>query len=349
MSNGVENRTRVYWLRSPIKERGSSFLLVISLGAFLVWIPAYVAMLGLLALLSASNGELPSWVYVLSVFAGIGAMLFFIYWQGTKPYRTAHRKNPLRLDRLKKIFNHPDAGRRLPHRLVEILLRQRKGSTQHIGRILKQSSPNTVVAILPNQRIRLPTWNPSDNHFEPIELNDDADKLLHYVNGEIELAEEDEEENPKRRFFSLQRVKSLTFSAIFYGFAFFFFARIVFNLIYSPTAWLWMIGLVGGVIIVPILGRLLIEKKWWIFPGGLMRRVDAIGRGPIVHNFRPDSCPLIIDFRNEFAAVMDGQRVFRIPVVQQAQLAILAAWTSTARRPTCEELCSFLGVNGGGA
>lgn len=317
--------------------------MVITLGVFLVWIPVYMVALGLLAFISGSIGELPSWVYMLSALAGIGGVVYFIYRQGTKPYRMARRKNPLRLGRLKKIFDHPEGGR-LPHRLVELMLRRRKGSSGHFERILKRCRPYSVIAILPNQRLRLPFWKKSNYYFEPIELNGDADELLDYVNGELELVEEVEEENPKRKILSLQRVKSLTFSALFYGFFFWFFASLIYQLRNSLTAWLWVLGLIGIMIVVPILLRLIIDKKWWIFPGGLIRRVDAFGRDSVVHIFGPDSTPLIIDFRNEYVAVTDGGRIFTLSVEHQTQWGVLAAWTSSARRPTKEELLSFLGI-----
>ena len=80
-----------------------------------------------------------------------------------------------------------------------------------------------------------------------------------------------------------------------------------------------------------------------------MYLADVIwNRQPTARIFVPEHTPLLIDMRDGEGMVMDSDKVRRFVADEQARWGVLAAWVSSARRPSEEELQSFLGMPGQG-
>jgi hypothetical protein len=101
--------------------------------------------------------------------------------------------------------------------------------------------------------------------------------------------------------------------------------------------------LFGGIAV--LLVQLLIGRRWWVFPGGLLYRRDiAWRRKTYCRTFFPESTPLLLDFGGGIGFVVDDGRVRRFAMGEQTRWGLLAAWVSSARRPSRKELLSFLGM-----
>src|SRR5687767_12861648 len=90
---------RVYWLRHPIAERSRFYLFGLAAGSVLAWVASYLLVVVGLSQCQRTGRELPSIIYYWGILSGFLGMIYFIWRQGTKPYRAARRKNPLRIRR----------------------------------------------------------------------------------------------------------------------------------------------------------------------------------------------------------------------------------------------------------
>ncbi len=90
---------------------------------------------------------------------------------------------------------------------------------------------------------------------------------------------------------------------------------------------LWMVTLIAG-------------RRWWAVPGGIVRVDHRLWRSQRdVRVYRSANTPLFVDYGKSEGYVLFRGRLATIP----ASWTLLAAWLSTARSPTDEEILAFVG------
>jgi len=90
---------------------------------------------------------------------------------------------------------------------------------------------------------------------------------------------------------------------------------------------LWMVTLIGG-------------RHWWVVPGGIVSVDHRLWRSQRdVRGYRSANTPLFVDYSESKGYVLFRGRLATIP----ANWTLLAAWLSTARSPTDEEILAFVG------
>ncbi|MBN1511017.1 MAG: hypothetical protein JXB13_03305 [Phycisphaerae bacterium] len=97
-----------------------------------------------------------------------------------------------------------------------------------------------------------------------------------------------------------------------------------------------------GVVLLGLLSMvtLIAGRHWWAVPGGIVRVDHRLWRSQRdVRVYRSANTPLFVDYGESKGYVLFRGRLATIP----ASWTLLAAWLSTARSPTDEEILAFVG------
>ena len=260
--------------------------------------------------------------------------------------------------RLAGIARHPDAIRRLPHRVWESKRYKSNNSGDNPYRVLVQLPRGTVlVNSAPRGRTRP---QPTDIPFEPAHVRKDPELLraLEAI-GEARSTQRDDTE-------ALARLESagsrnwrpephtvvgqagrfanqwlIRLSIPMYG---------LMVAVVGMAAWFkgeWRGWVIVAMMTFPIwilATASVTQASWWLAPGTLIyRRSRPWWRHDRVGWARADESVLLIDCDRHIGSVVIGDRAHGFAYHADADWAILAGWLSTARRPTPEEIMSFLG------
>ena len=85
-------------------------------------------------------------------------------------------------------------------------------------------------------------------------------------------------------------------------------------------------------------------RRWWLVPGGIVYREARSWRKNMkVGMVTPENSPLFVHYEEGYALVRVNTMTLRIGCPDWTGWCVLAAWISTAARPTKEEILAFFG------
>ncbi len=254
-----------------------------------------------------------------------------------------------RLDRLAKISKHPNGSTRLPHRQAESEMRRIRPTKARLKKALARIPPRHVLYL--NYPLRpssqLPTSN--DVPFEPIDIAADDEQLNWLVTMNLESGPQlPEFDQPKKKGRWPDGIKALL--------------AVIFRLLYilmmigailgggydlffgkwssESFAFLFYAAIFSGGFIIP----LFVEKKWFLVPGGVVMRESRLWtRNDQINVYTPNTHGILFDAESRTVALLDGTRLYRFQSDEDVTWPTLAAWLSTARTPTDQEIHTFLG------
>jgi len=85
-------------------------------------------------------------------------------------------------------------------------------------------------------------------------------------------------------------------------------------------------------------------RRWWLVPGGIVYREARSWRKKMkVGMVTPENSPLFVHYEEGYALVRVNTMTLRIGCPDWTGWCVMAAWMSTAARPTKEEVLAFFG------
>lgn len=305
---------------------------------------------GVFAVASALQGGGSVWLvaYLLSLLAFTAPAVLV----GTAIREWRGSKQPCpRTARLERIAAHPDATR-LPHRLVELTWR-RGPNPRELARLVTTLPPRRLIVVNGPRGGPLALPDFVDREFEPAQLPHEAEQLLDGLADRPAVRAEDPagcgavratrtvcggeqhsaSRNGRRRMWNL----------ILFAVAMLPASVETLHVVMGRARFEWhspfwlMLGALLLVCAIPYI----VEQRMWLVPGGVVCCGHAAWRRkPRLRVMWAGVSSLIVDLRDGRAVAAVDRRVVILPCAGRvrAALALLAAWRSTARRPTMEEL-----------
>jgi hypothetical protein len=316
-------------------------------------------------------------------FAACAACIFPLVWWvvvSAEPYRAALMHARLRRRRLSSIVAIPGAIHRVPHRFIEhaFPLRPRtarddsKRVVRALQRVLPHVVPGTVVVVngprLPEALMPVAT----DRAFEPINADGgDADELIRWnveyqgIHAEQFMLNDDGawrlstsastswapanvDASAKTTgaqilgwLRNLVNGTRLFAAVVFFGLLLAFSGRLIYRAVLGDRA----AGLIIFVILLVAMAWFIIRywvlgRSVWLIPGAVVISAHPVWRSRAVfRRYLAHETPVVLDWPNNRAYVVHKGRVEHFA----AGWPMLAAWMSTARSPTREEVECFLG------
>lgn len=271
---------------------------------------------------------------------GIGWMPLFLR------LRAMHQVAPYRwrIDRLRWLLSNPAASERLPHRIVEHFLLGPGGTEHKLERILVGLPTGTVVAINASQALRfhLPA---NDTFFEPIAVDELHDEGFESEWPDIRLDSQRNLLKPEGKWPALSgEARKLNGMILWFN---------IFLIVVLLIAYLggwggsghWKpISILVAVLTLNFVSKDVAGRRWWLVPGGMVFRDHRSWRSTTrVGMVTAERSPLIVHLGADFGVVRHQGRAVRFDVPDSAGWCVLAAWMSTATRPTKEEILAFFG------
>lgn len=352
--------------------------LIRALGMVVVWLVALAAFCVVVGTSLDAGGK---WVFVgivgeVAVLAWAVAGTAIVLWLG-RLWGQREIKGHMR--RLEWMAQRPDAARRVPHRLVELVYLRHarrvwlwRRLIRDLDRLVRQIAPGWIIVVRsdPKKHIHVPAR--TLDSFEPIELDDQGERSLWLFDrawpasriAERVLKEEDNDAPPPqpsggqrkgwRRFWG--RIEPWLRAAVGIAAILLFLHHHGFR---GSRSLVWAIGVFGMIAVmaafVPrvstLVQRLLLGRQWWVIPGGIAWRDCRLLRTTAeeVGVIRRAASSLVVDVRG-FAV---GRAHGRAKVCwmdrrwgnwgYQIAALIAAAWFCDARTPTAEEVAAFTG------
>lgn len=347
-SNEQQSDVRVHWLFVPSLKYPIGWMVLLCVGVLLTCAVA-VTSLVLVAVSLGPNIKPPFWLFPFTIGLMAGLPFLWVPKFSRAIARRRLRASMARSARLAHITETEKYAARLPHRVIENVLRLYPEPKRRTRRALRSVSTGRMIVVYdPNMPHR---WRPDAKElmFEPLDLSHDSDRGLSLLRLSADVSDEDTKDpgHPPGETESMiamaGRLTRLRYRRLWVLYT----IAVIYLIVRLATSANCIIAaavtLALGCSIFP---RLLLRRQWWLVPGGLILREDkAWRRGVDVHLFNTDSSALFIDMRNGQGMVYDGCKVWRFQCAPFNRWLVVAGWTSTAQRPTLDEVRSFLGVD----
>ncbi len=356
-TNSKSQPPRVLRIWLPSRKNSWYMLVVLAVGVLVSYAITMTIFAAVLAGLFTwfNNSVVEAFLILVSVFmAAIGPYLWiqlYNHWQHQR--RTEPTRH--RCTRLVNLFSAYKSIERLPHRYIEYLLRQRSANIKPIKRALLTMRHRVVIVANGPKLDDFPRLTPNDISFEPIDLIDGEELAGWLVTANIQaqhLANESKsyddlgpaEGSPKHLY---QQARHWISQAMNIAGALLFVSWPFISRSNPIEQWI-ILALVIFVAVVALLNGVLVERRWWLMPGGLFYREHRFWKKKLkVKLLRATDTPLFLNLELSQAMVVDDGTVRSISFGGYTGLAILAGWISTAHTPTEQEIQSFVGITDG--
>jgi hypothetical protein len=350
MLQDLAAQVRVYKLCVPTATSRWHFLVILALGVTVGYTAAFLVILISLGFLFDYYWlELPAWgaeCALVGASVGIVAWVLLFHWFR---HWNAMRSTRLRTVRLQRLVLHPEVVARLPHRCVEHHLRTLFPTRRRLGRLMESLSPTHAFVIEPRGGVRYAMPVPCEEPFEPINLAKDVEQAAWIAERQTELLGLNAN--------SAARVRSTRRERVLAALAGWWFRLLTVHRAYTLLAALaalalmmvslrnhWLTNIFALAVTLPSALALLADDNWWLVPGGLVTRAVRVWRrAPRVQRYTRGQTPLLLDCRGGDAFLLGQGKVRRCHVAGMWWV-VLAGWISTARRPSDDEIESFLGI-----
>ena len=349
----------VKWVKVPPARRGFVgwilFLIVIFVSYLFVFLISLFVLGLLFQRLPGPSGLRFGVASALSfLMAGIGPIISYQFLEAFRRryrYRRTRRHSPerQRLDRLTAVVNHAEAMPRAVSRLVEYEIRTHGGRSRKLAEILNRAGPGLVIVVTTVGWTSFPRHVPTDARFEPIDLEQDNERLAWLGDQVWEAAQQtyplnqtDVDIEPSALLIRDKLgvlVKWLFGIVGCLGLAYMAYSTVRFPA--STDAYLFCGFFLLMVLLA--LGGLLADSTWWLVPGGLVfRRRRAWRRNVQVRLITPAESSLIV-VAGGGAFVLDRGRLRGFNYPHWCDWALIAGWMSTAPTPSRDEILAFVG------
>jgi hypothetical protein len=347
---------------------GSAVLMGVGIGVGWI-IPVGLVMLvtaWVWALIAGHNAPKPVWLYAPAILAGA---LSVAAWLALVDYRArvSHlKRTQARHDRLERIASRPDAGVRLPHRLIELVYRDYvrqpiqnpRAFARKLKDILSRAPRGVAVVVIRSQQGFMPPPVRTNVAFEPCELTDPNPQLLSIL--EMTWAEywsREARDGPDGEPSRGQGGKgSVTWSVLRGAVLAIVGLGFIGGMLYQAVMYGdWesrvFAGLIVGALLTTRIVRLFGGRTWWVVPRGLIYRDHRLWRKDVhVRRITRASASLIIEMGGR-GFILDRNKLLRCEwrTARSAGwgpfsvAAIIAAWVSHAPAPTTEQVLAFVG------
>ena len=357
-------------IRIPRVETGLMPLLLVAAGFILIWIVVCGIVIGIgmaiMYFVARGRTESPGDLYAAGLLLGfvlaiVWALAVDRWLRRRSMHRAGHRQ-----DRLERLATHPTAAARVPHRLIELAYRRHLQRSFQFegrlrlacGRVLADAGEGWLIVVRGPKTAPPPLPAPSDAAFEPINPAEPDEQLVWLLRRSYPDAFADETAKAasersvasRRRgiLTTLRRVAARI--ATLLGWA--WLAWIVYAMLFPrrvPGGWVYRIIFVW-LLLLPFLWHLVRGRTWWLVPGGVVYRDHRLWRKRVVVGlltWRGSSVMIDVDGTAYFSDRGRLRRYHWGRADRKADAAgvaaLLAAWLSTARTPTREEVLAFMG------
>jgi len=271
---------------------------------------------------------------------GVGWMPLFLRLRAVRLVAPHQR----RIDRLRLLLSNPAAKQRLPHRKVEHFLLGLAGTEHKLERILPGLPPGTVVAVNSPSDLRIRV-SANDIFFEPMPVNELPDLESESEWPDIELKSQRSVLKPEGKSPGFRGDLRALGGIVFWLYILLLPVLAVAKLGGWGGAGLWKpIGFLVVGFALHLVSREVAGRRWWLVPGGMIFRDHRSWRRTTrVGMVTAESSPLIVHVGADFGVVMHQGRAVRFDVPESAGWCVVAAWISTAPRPTRKEILAFFG------
>jgi hypothetical protein len=343
---------RVHYLHTPVLRQSTLFLLVLVVGILV----SYLVGLGLLMILAPfveartniSHGEMLG-ASALLAFLPTAVWIWLLSPVAHAPGKSGGRH---RGKRLASLLAHGEAAARFPHRLFEQRFLKLKGSLWAMRSAFLEVPNGWALLLNPPTGLR-----PGVNgvSFEPIDIMQDSEQMtwLIFMNLRQQGCECEIQGGPDGRHTPTIREQLRAARAVLRRWGWLAWYALVAYWAYQSLKTGGWSHLTSAAILLFLLAlrtspwwlSLFAERRWWVVPGGLVCRSFRFWRrGLELEVFTPEDTPLLVDARSGRGYVVKEGRVRWFPCQQWVAWLVVAAWISQARRPTPDELRSFIGV-----
>jgi len=337
---------RVHYLKTAPSGRAAIVIgVVLMLAAIGVLVVAVVK-----GVLGTAGGTMVVGVLAL---AACATAIFVIGWRRRQ---RASRLPADRLQRLDALLAHPDGAERFPHRAVERYLRKPPliELRSRLEELLKACPPGTILLVNSPSPFDVPPPRPHDIPFEPVELDDDEQRLELLRMGygdDIPDALLPPRTRAKRRKTSqlvahLKAIKPAIQKLLLAAWFVFLAASTTWSVYRAvQTGRWWDVDLMMlaflALITFGLLYALMCPTSFWLVPGGLVWWTRWLfGSREDIMRFEASEFVLLHEEQKLRLLAKDGREVAMNAGVTEV-FTLLCAWFSEARPPTQDELESF--------
>lgn len=337
------NSTRVRHIVVPARNSFFHPVIIafaISFGGLCGWFGTGIV----LSSLVEHSDEPSGWCYLCMAIGAllgscIGALLVnYIYYKGRM------RHSWRRMERLDALAQSQELETALPHRALEQVFLSRFPTQGRIRRLVAGLPPGVTIAV------NMPRPHPASHAvpFEPVALDDSDESLKDLVR--LNLEKKGFPVNAQTLTLGLYgKMTKISKEARWpRGLDFIFRVTLLSWLVFqefirpSTAALILMFWA-----IVPRASRIAMGQ-WWLVPGGILfRKSNPWRRRTKVGMISPDTSPLLVHYKPRgrlgYAYAVANGRAVVLPCPQWTAWPALAAWISTAPRPTREEILAFFG------
>ncbi|MBN1511144.1 MAG: hypothetical protein JXB13_03950 [Phycisphaerae bacterium] len=350
-----------------IRALGLVVVSLVSLAAFCVVVSTSLDAGGKWASVGIVVGELAVLAWAV---AGTAIVLWLGRLWGQREIK-GHRR------RLEWMAQQPDAARRVPHRLVELVyLRHarriwmfRRRLIRDLGRLLGDIPLGRVILVQSTCGVCLRNPEVTGIPFEPLELTCQDDRAAALIErawpaGRVpERMEQSPEHQSADEKVGLIRRIGRNVHVWFRSWVSVITLTLLVVAAFRRRDWAFLRGVAGLILVVAfalavVLGAYLVYRvmhmlagrTWWAVPGGLIWRSHRVWwRSDRSGAIRRSKTSLVVDLRGWAVGLVDRQsqmaRWFVVGEAWRCQVVALiaAAWFCDARTPTAEEVAAFTG------
>lgn len=286
---------------------------------------------------------------IIAMLVGTAGLVAWVTVYARTRRKLAVRTKMSRMARLQKLLRRQDFGIRLPHRKLEGDLLARGWTTGRISKAIDGTKDRIAIMVNGPTLCAFPRPMATSLGFEPVPLEDSGERLLDLLasnmweqGGSREVRSSRETMQSKRSRRNLREalgpIRGVLGVVII--------ACLVLEAIFSRGE-----DLIFAALFIVSVGLLyfwpeVMGRQWYLVPGGLVfreyrswRKVSRVGL------VTPDNSPLLVHYAESYALVRVRGRFVRFECPDWSGWCVLAAWISTAARPTREEILAFFGAD----
>lgn len=260
------------------------------------------------------------------------------------------KRPPTRLPRLQRLADMPEFISRYPHRLVEYALRKQPKGGGACGdpSVLVDLPPGRMFIVLPDWKQDFDLPAPILPSFEPVDIQRDHQRMAALLQGaertESEAHQLDRQLASARRRWKLTLLGLGVCMPVMLGGL----CVSILQLAFAQSSREVRAALFG-IIVFGLLGLFVVlqRRRTLVVPGGIARTSELhFIRKPHLSYETCDEASLVVDVRRRAAFACRQGGVCRYENIHGLKRDFLiAAWQSTARTPSLEEVKTFLGAD----
>ena len=340
-------RVRRIWI--PYRKRGIVHLVILAAGLLITWALAVIVIVTISGAIFGSLVSEPDWFILPSLLMAVSAPIGWAMFLARRHHRATMKPTQERTRRLTKLASDERGGRRLPHRVLEREMRTFR-YRGWMRETLRAIAPGELMVVNGPRILDEPRPVPCDLPFEPLDIAEESEQLWGLIAYNAEQqglriafdgeADERVAAQDRRSEYRVQLHKwgRILLSVVWLTWV----IRSCINSGWTYTSFIVCVAVlvIGGISLM----TMILARRWWLVPGGLIWRRHHLWRWAMkVHLFTPENTPLVLNVKTHTGMVVCGDKAQSFTFHESAGWAIIAGWISTARRTTEQEALAFIG------